>query len=99
MAGTTGLEPATSAVTGQRSNQLSYVPSYSQYPERLHFLQRFDTRSGMHVGSFKGTVRHAATGLSLTECERFAEAERRGIAPVGSVAYTQGGHTIGHRGC
>ncbi len=27
MAGTTGLEPATSAVTGRRSNQLSYVPS------------------------------------------------------------------------
>ena len=29
MAGTTGLEPATSAVTGQRSNQLSYVPRLS----------------------------------------------------------------------
>jgi hypothetical protein len=27
VAGTTGLEPATSAVTGQRSNQLNYVPS------------------------------------------------------------------------
>ena len=27
MAGTTGLEPATSAVTGQRSNQLNYVPA------------------------------------------------------------------------
>jgi hypothetical protein len=31
MAGTTGLEPATSAVTGQRSNQLSYVPRRSFY--------------------------------------------------------------------
>jgi hypothetical protein len=30
MAGTTGLEPATSAVTGQRSNQLSYVPKSLQ---------------------------------------------------------------------
>ena len=27
MAGTTGLEPATSDVTGRRSNQLIYVPS------------------------------------------------------------------------
>jgi hypothetical protein len=29
MAGTTGLEPATSAVTGQHSNQLNYVPTCS----------------------------------------------------------------------
>ena len=28
MAGTTGLEPAASAVTGQRSNQLNYVPGF-----------------------------------------------------------------------
>jgi hypothetical protein len=27
LAGTTGLEPAASAVTGQRSNQLNYVPA------------------------------------------------------------------------
>ncbi len=27
MAGVAGLEPVTSAVTGQRSNQLSYTPS------------------------------------------------------------------------
>ena len=26
LAGTTGLEPATSCVTGMRSNQLNYVP-------------------------------------------------------------------------
>jgi hypothetical protein len=29
MAGTTGLEPATSDVTGRRSNQLNYVPFYT----------------------------------------------------------------------
>jgi hypothetical protein len=34
MAGTTGLEPATSAVTGQRSNQLSYVPK----PQKLGYM-------------------------------------------------------------
>ncbi len=27
MAGVTGLEPATSGVTGRRSNQLSYTPN------------------------------------------------------------------------
>jgi hypothetical protein len=31
MAGTTGLEPAASAVTGQRSNQLNYVPTCVSY--------------------------------------------------------------------
>jgi hypothetical protein len=30
MAGTTGLEPATSDVTGRRSNQLNYVPALSR---------------------------------------------------------------------
>ena len=29
LAGVTGLEPATSGVTGQRSNQLSYTPAVS----------------------------------------------------------------------
>jgi hypothetical protein len=28
LAGSTGLEPAASAVTGQRSNQLNYDPDY-----------------------------------------------------------------------
>jgi hypothetical protein len=30
MAGAAGLEPVTSAVTGQRSNQLSYAPANEQ---------------------------------------------------------------------
>ena len=30
MAGVAGLEPVTSAVTGQRSNQLSYTPAKGQ---------------------------------------------------------------------
>ena len=35
MAGTTGLEPAASAVTGQRSNQLNYVPAVCGYSSRM----------------------------------------------------------------
>ncbi len=38
MAGTTGLEPATSAVTGQRSNQLSYVPKAGPAAKRRNPL-------------------------------------------------------------
>jgi hypothetical protein len=34
MAGVTGLEPATSGVTGRRSNQLSYTPE-GRYPRVL----------------------------------------------------------------
>jgi hypothetical protein len=31
VAGVTGLEPATSCVTGRRSNQLSYTPTLNQW--------------------------------------------------------------------
>ena len=40
MAGTTGLEPATSAVTGQRSNQLSYVPNNEARSLVANFVER-----------------------------------------------------------
>lgn len=40
LAGLTGLEPATSGVTGQRSNQLSYNPA-STAKAILHKLDRF----------------------------------------------------------
>ena len=37
MAGTTGLEPATSAVTGQHSNQLNYVPNATPAAAFVHY--------------------------------------------------------------
>ena len=36
MGGTTGLEPATSDVTGRRSNQLNYVPAMSRRQSNLN---------------------------------------------------------------
>jgi hypothetical protein len=39
MAGVAGLEPVTSAVTGQRSNQLSYTPAWGV--EKIVKLSRF----------------------------------------------------------
>lgn len=38
MAGVTGLEPATSCVTGRRSNQLSYTPIQVRFPLYLTFF-------------------------------------------------------------
>ncbi|MEN9809330.1 MAG: hypothetical protein RLZZ488_897 [Pseudomonadota bacterium] len=40
MAGATGLEPATSGVTGQRCNQLYYAPAAEQVSSRaVHVAQ------------------------------------------------------------
>src|ERR1700722_19326670 len=53
MAGTTGLEPAASAVTGQRSNQLNYVPT----PEISHIAE---SRAGCGFAGFACSAPFAA---------------------------------------
>jgi hypothetical protein len=40
MAGVTGLEPATSGVTGRRSNQLSYTPGFITLGNDLKLINR-----------------------------------------------------------
>ena len=40
LAGTTGLEPATSDVTGRRSNQLNYVPACCLVSDQNNILSR-----------------------------------------------------------
>ena len=59
MAGTTGLEPATSAVTGQRSNQLSYVP-------RLFF----NNLSFLSHGTSEPEISHRSISLLPIESTR-----------------------------
>src|SRR5579885_1331792 len=45
MAGTTGLEPATSDVTGRRSNQLNYVPAVCHFGYNKNSMLRPSTAS------------------------------------------------------
>src|ERR1700733_7995068 len=60
MAGTTGLEPAASAVTGQRSNQLNYVPTcqINQMRDRqfLCSVERFHTVHGIALVAQKSAI-------------------------------------------
>jgi hypothetical protein len=45
LAGTTGLEPATSDVTGRRSNQLNYVPLRCELRRQRYLTQHYLTVS------------------------------------------------------
>jgi hypothetical protein len=78
MAGTTGLEPATSAVTGQRSDQLSYVPREKPAAGRAILgVSLFHNREGWsphnRLGFASGKPEHS-DGDNIIECIRIARA-------------------------
>ncbi len=70
MAGATGLEPATSAVTGQRSNQLSYAPvqgkaklrGISSGSQRV-MSQNLSVRGGIVLGVESGVRLGCSVGI------------------------------------
>ena len=63
MAGTTGLEPAASAVTGQRSNQLNYVPNL--YTPTSTIL----TREAVILASPASFIQHQCRNAALVRIE------------------------------
>ncbi len=70
VAGTTGLEPATSAVTGQRSNQLSYVPNLDLPEDHESSLNRTHRQE-------KSIREHRTMALPLTPKPRNCPPGRR----------------------
>src|SRR6478672_6486604 len=77
--GATGLEPATSGVTGRRSNQLNYAPAREALYRRLepsmggdgieHLCKSWQV---LVLGTHRGTHQASASGLSERAVLRFA---------------------------
>ena len=61
MAGSTGLEPAASAVTGQRSNQLNYDPA-------IGLIGLAETR--VNAGDLSVIIRQLLTVSNVFDCNR-----------------------------
>ena len=60
LAGVAGLEPVTSAVTGQRSNQLSYTPAPREQKGKKTFRSR--QRASRGTGNDSGSRRQGGGG-------------------------------------
>ena len=58
MAGAAGLEPVTSAVTGQRSNQLSYTPAMGL----VNLRKRFSRVKPKSAKNYSGSRRQGGGG-------------------------------------
>ena len=67
MAGAAGLEPVTSAVTGQRSNQLSYAPASKciMQTEECGLLTANGTFRHLPLHSGNGNVRNGPSAVKL----------------------------------
>lgn len=72
VAGVAGLEPVTSAVTGQRSNQLSYTPACGL--SCIGFLRPFKS----YLGNFRITC-PADSPFPQTKVIRAADAKEVGV--------------------
>ncbi len=62
MAGTTGFEPATSDVTGRRSNQLNYVPTFVRFV--LYTLARCAAQSKCRIFAIGVELGIVVSGIS-----------------------------------
>ena len=80
MAGAAGLEPVTSAVTGQRSNQLSYAPALG--PENL-----CNAPAGVKLNHRKISPEFLRMQLSIKKLNRAADAKEVGVGNPAEETY------------
>ena len=87
MAGTTGLEPATSDVTGRRSNQLNYVPARRQIGP---FNSTTPPVTTLHFTAFSQRNKHFALRRAHAPLARPVEFRQESGTPIGIPDHASG---------